>query len=282
MMRSPSSSDFTIVTTYSQEGWNKYGYRSAISMDMYLPKDIDVLLYFEGNSFSKGLSDRMKFLSFDEYCGEKQKRFELKEQLFRDIKKERTNHEAEFKYQASRFAHKYYACEDAVKRVSTKYLVWIDADVIALRQIPENFFKSLVSDNSYWSRIGRGDQYPECGFMIWNRNHKIHKFFWEIMNKMYDEGQLFDLKEWHDSYVWWEAEKFLKKTKNINIAFDLGDGNDGHAFVRGALGKYFDHLKGPRKLLGFSPETKTVAHKVCYFLFLYLLKIVKKITPRVF
>ena len=281
-MKSIDSTDFTIVTTYSEEGWQKYGYRFANSMDMYLPSDIDVLLYYEGNSSPDGFSERMKFLSFNELCGEKQKRFELMEQSFKNDNDVDSAHEAEFKYQASRFAHKYYTCESAVNRVSTKYLIWIDADVIALRKIPKNFFKSLVSNNSYWSRIGRGDEYPECGFMIWDRQHKMHKFFWEIMNTMYDKGQLFNLKEWHDSYVWWEAEKILQKTKSVNIGFDLGDGGEGHAFVRGVLGKYFDHLKGPRKIFGFSPEKKSIIHKILYLLFFYSMKIIKKLKIRKF
>ena len=71
-----------------------------------------------------------------------------------------------------------------------------------------------------------------------------------------DDGKCFDLPEWHDSFIWWTAEKIIKKKISKEISFNLGDDLKGHAFVRGVIGEYFDHLKGERKNIGFSPERK--------------------------
>ena len=275
-------SEFTIVTTFSEDGWNKYGHRFAKSMDQYLPQNIKVLLYYEGTKPSIKFTDRMHFLDFNKYCGKKQNRFkEIAKQFEHDVFLNRPN-EAEFKFQASRFSHKYYACEHAVKNITSRYLVWVDADVIALKTIPEIFFYKLVLSGAYWSRISRGQEYPECGFMVWDRQHNIHKVFWKVMKTMYDDGQLFKLPEWHDSYVWWEAEKTLQNKFDSMITFDLGDGEHGHAFIRGVLGEYFDHLKGERKIFGFSPEKETILHKFFYFVLISILRIFKKLKKLMF
>ncbi|MDB9696523.1 hypothetical protein OAA80_00840 [Amylibacter sp.] len=274
MTNNLDKSEFTIVTTFSQDGWDKYAHKFAKTMDKYLPENIEVLLYYEGANHPNGFTGRMKFMNFDIHCGEKQKCFEEVEEPYRISVNPAGANEPEFKFQASRFAHKYHACEHAINKITSRYLVWIDADVITLKNVPRNFFYELVSEGSYWSRIGRGAEYPECGFMIWDRQHEVHKTFWDIMESMYGKGQLFKLSEWHDSYVWWEAEKILQKNLE-NIAFDLGDGERGHAFVRGILGEYFDHLKGQRKIFGFSPEKKTFIHKLLYFLFFNTAKLLK-------
>jgi hypothetical protein len=270
-------SEFTIVTTFSESGWNKYGYKFAETMDMWLPKNLTVLLYYEGDKPAGEFSDRMQFISFNEQCGERQNQFEVMAAPHERAAVASITKEAEFKFQASRFAHKYHVCEHAINSIFTKYLVWIDADVIALKNVPSEFFNSLVSVGSYWSRISRGQEYPECGFMVWNREHEVHEHYWGIMKSMYNEGYLFKLREWHDSYVWWEAEKLVTENTNNDIMFDLGDGQPGHGFVRGVLGEYFDHLKGPRKIFGFSPERKSCVHKIFYSLFFNVVRLVKKI-----
>jgi hypothetical protein len=248
--------DFTIVTTFNNSGWRQYGSRFAFSLDKYLPEEINVFLYYENMENPVGYSERMRFLNFNDCCGQKQKKFENLAAPHEAKKKSVGQNSSDYTFQASRFAHKYYACEHALTITKTRYLIWIDADVVTLRSIPKQWFYSLVEEKKYWSRIGRGAKYPECGFMIWDLTHPQHKSYWSIMESMYDDGKCFDLPEWHDSFIWWTAEKIIKKKISKEISFNLGDDLKGHAFVRGVIGEYFDHLKGERKNIGFSPERK--------------------------
>ena len=68
------------------------------------------------------------------------------------------------------------------------------------------------------------------------------------MMKMYDDGDLFKEKEWHDSYIFDVVRKKLEKTKNIKN-FDITNNglvdikNDDHVFVSSVLGKFMDHKK---------------------------------------
>ena len=83
--------------------------------------------------------------------------------------------------------------------------------------------------------------------------------FWQNMMKMYDGGDLFKEKEWHDSYIFDVVRKNLEITsniKNINIS-DMGlvdIKSEDHVFVASVLGKFMDHKKGNRKQNKWSNE----------------------------
>ena len=81
------------------------------------------------------------------------------------------------------------------------------------------------------------------------------------MMLMYDNGGLFELSEWHDSYIFDHVRKKLEKKyllKNINITdfgiVDIESEIDDHIFVLSILGEFMDHKKGERKSIKWSPE----------------------------
>ena len=68
---------------------------------------------------------------------------------------------------------------------------------------------------------------------------------------MYDEGELFKEKEWHDCWIFDTVRKELEKEtlKNIDICL-LGLKKDEdilNVFDNSVLGKYMIHFKGVRK-----------------------------------
>ena len=81
------------------------------------------------------------------------------------------------------------------------------------------------------------------------------------MKRMYDEDLIYNLPEYHDSYIWDHVRKKFEEergTQNNNI----GDNGKGHIQARCVLGQYYDHTKGPkRKSYGFSTENNTAKLK---------------------
>ena len=71
------------------------------------------------------------------------------------------------------------------------------------------------------------------------------------MSDMYDNGQLFNEKEWHDSYIFDVVRLNLEKKncKNFNISkLGLKSSTDIlNVFDNSVLGKYMIHFKGNRK-----------------------------------
>jgi len=261
---------FTLVTTFHQAGYDKYGKRMLDTVAQHFPEEVKLIAYYENMPKPEGHSDRWEFIDFNEACGDKQNAFATiaapyEHAVLNEHRDPRPGRGQltpgnRYLFEATRFAHKFYAMEHAERHNDSRYLVWCDADVVAIHDIPVSWLESLTEEGKLWSRVGRGSgikvKYPECGFMIWDTQNEHNARYWQLMRWLYDEGVLFQLEEWHDSYVWWTAEQYVEQEVGHSINVDLGDGYGGHAFVKGRLGQYLDHLKGKRKDLGFSEERK--------------------------
>ena len=80
--------------------------------------------------------------------------------------------------------------------------------------------------------------------------------FAETWESLYINDKVFELLEWHDSYVFWHLSKWYREFKKIEVN-DIGywKGVKGHhVFVNSELGLYIDHFKGKRKNIGSSAK----------------------------
>ena len=260
-------SEFEVVTTFHKEGYEKYGKTMIDSFSKYWPSDVKLVCYYENMEQPANIYKNVEFEDFNFHCGQLYEKFkELaaphEEKVLgpngedpRPHRKGPVTVGSRFLFEATRFSHKFYAIDHHRRWFNKKrYLVWCDADVVATKDIPYSFLESLVEEGKLWSRVNRPDVYPECGFMIWDNENEWCDRYFQLMQWLYNEGALFQLDEWHDSYVWWAAEQYVTKEANKSIGVDLGDGSRRHPFVTGVLGQYLDHLKGDRKDKGFSPE----------------------------
>ena len=142
------------------------------------------------------------------------------------------------------------------------YVIWIDDDTYTFRQVPIDFLKNLCPIDSLVTYCGREDlernsnKYPECGLVAYNIKHPLVQNFINDWEKLYTSKEIFNLLEWHDSYVFWHMTKTYRKKHNIKVN-DIGyaKGVRGHhVFVNCELGLYIDHFKGDRKQQGTSTK----------------------------
>ena len=77
--------------------------------------------------------------------------------------------------------------------------------------------------------------------------------FREIYRQMYDNDLLFQLPLWHDCLVFDAAR--VNTSPHLNLSPN-GRGY-GHVFINSILGKYMDHMKGPRKDRGRSEKSES-------------------------
>tara|TARA_E500000318_G_C3564010_1_gene214842 strand:+ start:498 stop:1292 length:795 start_codon:yes stop_codon:yes gene_type:complete len=173
-----------------------------------------------------------------------------------------------FLFDAARFCHKVYAYCDFIINHGDDYkgVICIDADSVFYKPCDEAWIdKYIHRDDCMMSYMGRGrefkenvpgSQYSECGYLYFNMMHPKTKDYAKAVLDVYNSGKIFDLKEWHDSYVWdWVRLKFQNKyqIKNNNI----GDNKPGHVQPRICLGEIYDHCKGKkRKENKGSPESR--------------------------
>jgi len=248
---------FSAVTTFNLEK-HPYGVEMINSFFMNWPDEVTLTAFIENSSSIDDNLVKHKII-IKEYHEQIPKY-----KTFVEAYKDKEKFVDDFRFNVFRFAHKVYAIEKALKKVKSKYLIWLDADIKTYKKIPISFLETLVGDEFYMSYLGRENnpfealRYSECGFLIFNTQHKIHSSFWQDMMKMYDDGDLFIEKEWHDSYIFDVVRKKLEQNKNIknlNISeIDLIKMTNHHVFVASVLGKFMDHKKGNRKKSKWSNE----------------------------
>ncbi len=156
-----------------------------------------------------------------------------------------------------RFSFKVYSVMQASLKKEYDILIWVDADSVFYKPLTLDFIKTnLYKEDCMMTHLGRGEHYSECGFLLWNLNHKDTQDYFKEMKNMYNNDLIYNEREYHDSYIWdIVRKKFEKERGTMNI--DIGDKKIGHVQARSILGTLYDHTKGPkRKAAGKSPEAR--------------------------
>jgi len=158
-------------------------------------------------------------------------------------------------WNAVKFSYKVSCVTHAVKTYKNyDYVIWIDDDTYTFRNIPMQFIESICPNDTLVTYLGRennkgSNKYPECGLVCYNIKHPLVQNFVADWENLYTSANIFDLLEWHDSYVFWHMTKEYKEKHNAKVN-DIGyaKGVSGHhVFVNSELGLYIDHFKGDRK-----------------------------------
>ena len=244
---------FAVVTTFNKDGFEISGKKMIESFDKFWSKDILLNVYYEDMSQPKfRCSDRVIFYSFND---EVEKWYKFREKFFfKELIKPDNTSRSFYIYSASKFAHKVYAMQKQIEKKDCDHLIWLDSDTVTYKKVDASFLNSLINEESYLTYLGRDhlNFHSETGFMIFNTKNKFHEIFWDKMMKMYDEGELFKEKEWHDCWIFDTVRKELEKNslKNINICLlglSKNDPNQYNVFDNSVLGEYMLHFKGNKK-----------------------------------
>lgn len=238
---------YNVFTTFSIKHYHLYGKNFIDSFIKFWPKDVNLYIYYDSHPPEEfiNIDNRLHWLNYEEQCPN--------QKYFADRNKHKT--QEPWYMSATRFSYKAYSIITHLNKNITKYSIWLDADTITTKLLPYEWLSSLVADNCYISALlRRSINCMESGFMIFDTTNVAHKEFVAIYTKMYDEDLLFSLDQWHDAYITTAVISYMEKHKKIKVN-DLSPKDEiTHPFVKGVLGEYMDHMKGNRKLQGFSQE----------------------------
>ena len=245
----PSSGrTFAAVTTFHEAGYAQYGKRFLETFDAHWPADVALHLYCEeitpaetsSRIFNYNLLDMIPELTAFKA---RHKNIQAHNGIYED---------GEYKYRmdAVRFAHKVFALSHCALSIAeyADVLFWIDADTVTFKDIPIVLLEEVMPDGCYTSYLGRGKVYPECGFVGFDLNHPAHNEFMTFWRQLYLDDSLFELPEWHDSFVYELIRRTFEdqgKFKSHDIAANVQ--LSGHPFINSVLGKFMDHLKGDER-----------------------------------
>jgi hypothetical protein len=252
-----------VVTTFHEEGLKRYGQRMIDTFCENWPKEIKLYVYPE--KCNPRINDHDRVILTDLDSVEELIEFKNKwrgvpkangDVTDDPIRSKRKDAGKGFKWDAIRFAHKVYTIFDCAKRTDSDILFWMDADTVCHSQISKGTVEEFCPLSIDLGYLGREGKYSECGLYSLNlRSDQTRMFLYEFQ-KMYDRAEegIFQLEEWHDSYVFDAVRKKFPHLKQRNWSEGIIKG-EGHPLINSEWGAYLDHLKGDRKISGRSKST---------------------------
>jgi hypothetical protein len=254
-----TTNKFTVVTTFNDLGYNKYGRRMIDTFTKSWPHTISLYVYAEDCSVDQHAANLHVF-DLAQASPELVNFKRLWSNVPRangdvtgdPVRNQRKDAGKGFKWDAVRFSHKVYAVFAAAKQCNTDWLLWMDADMVCHSPIPIEFINRMCPDNVDICFLGREGKYTECGLYALNLTSPTVKLFLQKFQQAYDDAEqgIFTYDEWHDSFVFDQVRRNMQ-LRELNWSAGIIRG-EGHPLINSEWGKYLDHLKGDRKALGHS------------------------------
>lgn len=246
-----------VVSCYNWDGYQLYGKDFRDSFAAYWPDKIELQIYTEDPKLLanpdwgyRNLNDVPGYSDF------------IKRNKDDPIKNGRVDGKYKMIFDAIKFSHKTFAIIDAALKGDADLMFWLDADTITHSQITLDYLVALLPDQYYTAYLGREQNpkpmYSECGFVAYNLRHTLNKSFMNHWRYIYEDNNLFSLKEWHDSYVYDVLRMNFCKASNADLSWTKHLANaTTHPFIQ-VFGDKMDHKKGPRKQQGRSGKHEMV------------------------
>lgn len=251
---------YSIVTTFNQSGLDLYGRTMIQSFDQHWPHDINLYVYTENCVVpaTKRILVRDLLVSSPDLV--EFKRRHANNPVANGMIAKDTGvpfKDNAFKWDAVRFSHKVFAVIHAVEHCDTDWVIWLDADTKTFATVPDSFLSEICDSRAMCCYLGRREKYhSECGWVAYNRRHLDLQDFMIQWRDLYMSDNIFDLKEFHDSFVFDVLRKKFQQERGTvfhNLSPELPGKGPGHPFIASRLGQYMDHMKGSkRKALGHS------------------------------
>lgn len=235
---------FTAVTTCSAAGWKEYGQRMVESFHEFWPADVGLLIYSE-DELPVPTVQMPNWLPL------------FKARHIDDVRAHGLRGPRyDFRWDCVKFAHKVAAVTDAASKLDDGVLIWLDADIVTHALISEEWLTSLLPEGPYIGWLDRAHSFPECGFYMLRCSHRWHQKIMRKLAELYQNDQVFNCRETHDSFVLQKLITEWKSSGSITVHSLSGDvgRSTTHPLVNSPLAACLDHLKGPRKAEGRSRQ----------------------------
>ena len=251
-----------VVTTFHEEGLKKYGQRMINTFCENWPKEVTLHIYPEkcnpaiknhNHVTLKRLEEVKELMDFKERWKDVPK---ANGDVTDDpVRSKRKDAGKGFKWDAVRFAHKVYAIFDCARNTDADVLFWMDADTVCHSPITKEQIEKFCPAEIDLGYLGREGKYSECGLYSMNLRSEQTRMFLMEFQRMYDKAEtgIFQLEEWHDSFVFDAVRKKMPFLKQLNWSEGIVKG-EGHPLINSEWGAYLDHLKGDRKTIGRSKD----------------------------
>lgn len=249
---------YVAITTCNADGWRQTGREMVRTFLQHWPLEVQMLLYAEDFVPEDDLlaARRLTVRRLPGWVDVFKKRNRFKHHLM-------SPKSYNYRFDAPRFSHKVGAITDAARMHDSSgldsdvVLIWLDADTVTHAPVTLGFLDSLFPSGAVaW--LDRERLYPECGFLMFRAGHPAFaRLLWRFQ-AMYERDELFQLPEWHDSFV---LQHLVEEAVNerlmeppVSLSGEARVYN--HVFIHSVLGSVMDHKKGDRKTRKRSHDLK--------------------------
>lgn len=247
-----------VVTSCSLAGWNAYGQRMLHTLHKHWPKEVQLHIVSEHElPVSEAILAERNIVTWDllKSMPKAEAFYKRHDNVARSNGREfrQARNGYSFRHDAVKFSKKVFAIELVADCMigggDMDRLIWVDADTTTYADIPMDLLQQQPPEGYALACLDRGRYHSECGWIGYNLAHPEAYKFIKAFSQLYYSDQVFQLMEWHDSWVF----DWLRKRMKIS-SFHIPHKSVSHPFVHSELGRYMDHLKGARKLTGASPD----------------------------
>lgn len=259
-----------VVTGCPEAWWERFGLRFVESFIKHWPANVElhVCRDTDGRGPDDGRVQYHNRLKYSEGLRDFQARHALNRQAAgleqrkgRHWKPKALAEGYNWRYDALRFSNKVFSIEMVAGLVPRGRIYWLDADVVTFAAVDPAMLDRLLPEAFALSCLDRGQYHSECGFVGYNLDHPETVPFIEAFANLYAFDGVFDLAEWHDSWVF----DWLRRARNVP-AHCIPHYSRHQPFVNSELGACMDHMKGGGKDVGRTkPQLMVAGHTHPYW-----------------
>lgn len=232
----------TVITSWTEEGYQRYGKRFLETFHKNGPDDAKLIVYYEGTNLRDGWKTINEVPNLDAWMRVIAPFQLMSGSIFDqyDIKLDARTNRVIF-------------MQNHALRTTKGKVFWVDGDTVWHSKMPNGFLDEVLPDDKLCCFLGRGDWYDsETGFIGFNYQHKDCEHFLKVEENTLFSGIIFKQHNWWDMVTFdWSRICMVARDPELNgdfidLAKDLPRGTM-HPLINSCLGAYLDHLKGNRK-----------------------------------
>lgn len=250
-----------VISGFSPAGYIQYGKKFLETFDRFWPKDIELHVYTEepvpmprGECFSIwDIPGCQAFIL---------KHSEIPSHVGREPAAGWKSKELaigySWRYDAVKFCRQLFIPDHAIDMMlDDEIMVWLDGDVISFDTVDPKIIIDLLGDADV-VYLGRKPKHSELGFWAVRVNERTRRLVRAIAD-LYRTERVFALGQTHSANVFDNVVaaslQYGLKAKNATPK------GEGHVWFQTPLATCLDHLKGDRKLVGFSKERRDAPNR---------------------